>query len=638
MAKKDTSIKNKKEIFCWAMYDWANSAFATTVLAFVFAMYYSKDVALGKKGFLWHGLKLNGASLWAYIVGVSLFLVAVCSPILGAFVDFMGVKKKFLFAFCYIGAAATCLMFFVKGGREGQPGNWILGGILFIIANFAFAGGNVFYNAFLPDIATKENMGKVSGIGWAVGYIGGPALLILNLAMIRKPKLFGFPDTETGIRFSILTAGIWWAIFAIPIFIWVKERAKPKPLPKGKGYIGYTFFRIGHTFKKIANYKMLLFFLLAFLFYNDAIQTVINQATNFGINEIKLKIDWIIICGIIIQFVAIFGALGFGFLEPKLGTKRTIIIALIIWLMIIGYAYFIPASYKIVTINARQGSILTLSDAKLVSNQIPNPFFAVERIRELKEEKKETVIENLLPLKRLEFLNIRCMKPFGKAENEITADFYVKKFPEEKERLIKQYYKSANFDNVRKKIKYEDFKKNFEGAEKFKHIPLTEREKKYYYHCDIENYYVPGIDYQVDMEKNTLTIISKKMADTDVSITFVPCFIKFIIFDLSSAAFNFLILSIAVGFVMGGSQASSRSMLAQFTPKENAAEFFGFFATMGKFASIFGPIIFGFVNQITGSLRIGILALGSFIIVGMILLGILVDEEKGKEQSKIAIE
>ncbi len=190
----------KREIFGWAMYDFANSAFATTILAVIFNQYFASIVAGGERGVLIFGFRLHGASFFTFTLSLSMAISALLSPFLGAVADFSLLKKRFLMVFCYLGILFTGLLYFVHAGDYWQ------GAIFFILANIGFAGGNVYYNAFLPEISTERNIGRISGLGWGLGYIGGGTLLALNLIMLKYPSLVGFPE---GFLQSITVFSLW---------------------------------------------------------------------------------------------------------------------------------------------------------------------------------------------------------------------------------------------------------------------------------------------------------------------------------------------------------------------------------------------------------------------------------------------
>ena len=428
----------KREIFGWVMYDFANSAFATTILAVIFNQYFATVVAGGEKGVDLLGFRLHGASFFTFSLSLSMALSAVLSPFLGAVADSSGMKKRFLMIFCYTAVLFTGLLSFVHAG------DYWMGAALFIIANIGFAGGNVFYNAFLPEISTRENIGRVSGMGWAWGYIGGGALLALNLVMLQYPEAIGFPAGTFTVQDCFLSVALWWLIFSAPTFVFVKERGKgTDPSRRLSFRAGYR--RLKHTFRQIRTFRELTTFLVAFLIYNDGIETVIVMASIFGAEVLGMQTQELILFFLMIQGIAFLGSLVFGWLADAIGNKRTILITLGVWSLIVIWAF------------------------------------------------------------------------------------------------------------------------------------------------------------QLGLFWNRKT--------------------------------EFWVLGVLVALVLGGSQAASRSLQGLFTPEANSAEFFGFFAVSGKFASVFGPLIYGILVAVTGNVQSGILSVLIFFLAGMAILWT-IDEKKGMEEKQ----
>ena len=428
----------KREIFGWAMYDFANSAFATTILAVIFNQYFATVVAGGGRGVALFGFRLHGASFFTFSVALSMAISAMLAPFLGAVADASGSKKRFLMVFCYTAILFTGLLYFVHAG------NYWRGAIFFIIANIGFAGGNVYYNAFLPEISNDENIGRISGFGWALGYIGGGILLGINLIMLKYPEWAGFPTGYFTAQDCFFSVAIWWFVFSLPTFLLLRERAQKSSSEEGYFKEGYR--RLMRTFGRIKTFRELTKFLIAFLIYNDGIETVIVMASIFGAEVLGMETGEIILFFLMIQGIAFVGSLIFGFLADVIGNKKAVMISLTIWSLIVIWAFQLGIIWD----------------------------------------------------------------------------------------------------------------------------PKTE----------------------------------------------------------------YWILGVLAGMVMGGSQAASRSLQGIFTPDANSAEFYGFFAVSGKFASVFGPLIYGILIAITGSVRSGILSVLLFFIVGMAILWT-VNEEKGiRERQK----
>jgi len=320
------------------MYDWANSAFATVILSAVLPVYF---VALvpdegAKISVLGFNHTFRATALWGYAVSCSMLMVAITSPYLGSIADRLHMHRRFLFAYCLIGSLATSLLFFAT------PGKYLLASMLFIFANIGFAGGNVFYNAFLPKLAANHELDRLSSRGFAYGYLGGGLALLLVFAMIQGYSLLGFADKGAASRAGFLLTGIWWLIFAVPTYRYVRIPASPiMPDSLHKGIRGY--FRI---FAEIKKYPALLLFLLAFLFYNDGIQTIIVVAAIFAREELGLSQGTILSCFLMIQFVAMPGTLLFGRLAEVSGAKRSLYLALTLFILVTIYAYFMNKAWE----------------------------------------------------------------------------------------------------------------------------------------------------------------------------------------------------------------------------------------------------------------------------------------------------
>ena len=335
-----TSDKNNpRELFGWKMYDWANSAFYTTVVGALFSPYLTRlaQTAVGENGVVLN-LGPFGAvtakSLPTLCVSISVGTQVFLLPILGALGDYSDLKKRLMAFFCYIAVAANCLMFFVKGDL------YLLGGILFIIANVCFGASIVFYNAFLPEIATEDQTDKVSSRGFAYGYLGGAILLVLNLLLVMRAEELGM-STGLAVRLSLLSAGVWWGGFALITFALLKSRPKKTSLPPGKGYISAGFSELIATFKELRRLPLTARYLLGYLIYNDGIQTVIFASSAFLEQELFPQGNPVFLLEIflMVQFVAVAGALLFERLAYLIKTKNAIIVSLIIWSGIVIYAY-----------------------------------------------------------------------------------------------------------------------------------------------------------------------------------------------------------------------------------------------------------------------------------------------------------
>ncbi len=368
----------KRAIIGWCMYDWANSAFATTILAAILPVYFVSLVPEEGIVVQWDSLnfRTTASALWAYGISFSLFLTAVTAPILGALADFAGLKKRFLFGFTYTGATLTSLLYFVQDGDY-----WLCLG-LFMAANIGFAGSMTFYNAFLPEVAHEEKMDWVSGKGYAFGYIGGGLLLALHVLMITYHEGFGIPDRSLSIRISLASVGIWWGLFAIPLFLWVPEVRQLRNKSVHFSYFTYGFSRLFNTLRSFRQYQDLLWFLAAFLVNNDGIQTVIAMAAIFGKTALGLDTGTLIGTLLITQIVALPGALVFAKLAEHIQSKGAIIIALLLWIGIVTYAYFLKSALEFWILGGLVGLVLGGSQAisrslygQLIPRARPAEFF-----------------------------------------------------------------------------------------------------------------------------------------------------------------------------------------------------------------------------------------------------------------------
>jgi MFS transporter, UMF1 family len=418
--------KDKKTQLSWALYDFGNSAFATTMLAAVLPIFYSSVASKGIESSL-------ATSYWGYANSIAVLIVAIMAPILGAISDFSAAKKKFLRFFAFMGMIASILLAFTG------EGDYLFVAILFIIGSIGFSGGNIFYDAFLPEVAEDEDMDRVSSKGFALGYVGGGILLLINVIMILKYEWFGLSDVVMAMKVSFAMVGVWWFIFSIPLLKHIHDEKK-NPVKRDKSYISIGFSRVSSTFKEITQFKHLLIFLFAFWLYNDGISTIIRMATIYG-KEIGIGENDLIIALLITQFVGIPCTFFFGWLAGKIKPKKALMITLFVYLGIVILGYFM------------------------------------------------------------------------------------------------------------------------------------------------------------------------------------------------NSALHFYLLATCVGLVQGGAQALSRSIFGRMVPENKKGEFYGFYGISSKFSAVFGPFVFGFVGQITGNNRFGILSLILFFIIGIIILSF-VNVEKGAEAAK----
>jgi UMF1 family MFS transporter len=332
---QENFMNNRRELFGWYIYDWANSAFYTTVVTVFLGPYLTEitKAAADAEGYVYPlGIKVLAGSFFPYVVSLSVLCQMIFLPVLGAISDYSNMKKQLMGFFAFAGSFATMGMYFLEGDR------YILGGVLFLVANFSIGASIVFYNAFLPEIAPRERRDAVSSIGFAWGYLGGGLLLAANLFLFANASSYGL-TTGQAVRISLLSSGIWWAIFTLVPMALLKRRQAMKSLPKGESYLTAGFKQLKHTIKGLPRYPQTMLFLLAYLLYNDGIQTIIALASQFGKEELNLEISTLTQVVLLVQFVAFFGAYIFNFVAKLVGTKRAIIISLIIWTATVVYAY-----------------------------------------------------------------------------------------------------------------------------------------------------------------------------------------------------------------------------------------------------------------------------------------------------------
>lgn len=311
-------MKLSKQIFGWMMYDFANSAFTTIIVTVVYSVYFINVVVGGDTGY--------GEMLWGRAIGISMTLVALTAPILGAVADFSRSKKKFLFINCYLTVIFTALLYFVGPGQISR------GMIFFIIANYGFNSANVFYDAFLPEITTPENIGKVSGFGWALGYLGGMLALVLSLILIQYDVRWVFPMIS-----------VHFFVFSLFTFFWLGEVRLPS---RRTNYIKVAYRRVHSSLKNMRSYPELLKFMFSYFIYNDGITTVIVFAAIYGITRFGMSTQDILIYFILAQVTSIIGSALFGWLTDKKGVKLSLSISLLIWIAVVIWAFFCRSAFE----------------------------------------------------------------------------------------------------------------------------------------------------------------------------------------------------------------------------------------------------------------------------------------------------
>ncbi len=352
---------HKRAIRAWTMYDWANSAFATTIMAAVLPVYFSDVAAANLPNHI-------ATAYWGYTTSIAALLAAIISPILGTLADFSAAKKKFLAIFMAIGVTGTALLYFV------QTGDWLLASIFFVIGNIGFAGSLVYYDALLPHVARPDEIDQVSSRGYAMGYIGGGLLLAINLVMIMfLPKSLGV-DTALMTRLSFVTVSIWWLIFSLPILLHVKEPPRKIEVTERDAHpLQATFKRLGKTFRDIRRYDQLFLMLITFWVYSNGIGTIITMATIYG-KELEFSNTTLIGTLLMVQFLAAPFAFLFGWLAKKIGTKRGIYLSLAIYSVIAVMGFFLYHEWQFWALGALVATVQGGSQAlsrSLIGRMMP---------------------------------------------------------------------------------------------------------------------------------------------------------------------------------------------------------------------------------------------------------------------------
>jgi UMF1 family MFS transporter len=361
----------RADLRAWAMYDWANSAFQTTIIAAVFPIYYQKVAAADLPEAL-------AMSRFAWATTLAILIVAIVAPILGAIADYTAIKKRLLGMFIGIGASATAAMFWI------QRGDWSFALVLFVIGNVGVAGSIVFYESLLPHLVGEDQLDRVSSAGYAIGYLGGGMLLAINLLMIQEPELFGIPDAGTGTRLALASVAVWWVVFSIPLFRRVPEPAVRRELDErsGAGALSGGVTRLMETFRELRRYRDAFVFLLAFLLYNDGIQTMIRMATIYG-TGIGLPERAMITALLLTQFIGVPCAFLFGMAASRTGARTGVFVGLGVYILITLLGYFMRTAahfYALaVLVGMVQGGTQALSRS-LFASMIPrhksSEFFA----------------------------------------------------------------------------------------------------------------------------------------------------------------------------------------------------------------------------------------------------------------------
>jgi UMF1 family MFS transporter len=361
---------NRPELRAWAMYDWANSAFWTTVIAVVFPQYFARvaaaDLPAGQ-----------ATSYFAWASALAVAVVAALGPVLGAIADYAALKKRMLAVFIGIGVASTAALWFV------DRGDWQWGLFLFVMGNIGAAGSITFSDSLLPHIAAPHEVDRVSSSAYAIGYLGGGLLLVVNTAWIAKPEWFGMPGGTFPARLSFVSVAVWWLAFSVPIFRRIAEPpARREAGEDGGSLLTAGFSRLGHTFRELRVYRQAFLLLVAFAIYNDGINTIIRMAGIYGA-EIGLREDAILASFIMVQVVGVPCSFLFGWIAGRVGAKRSVLGTLAVYAGISVFGYYLSTGWQFFLLAFMVGTVQGGSQAlsrSLFASMIPrhksSEFFA----------------------------------------------------------------------------------------------------------------------------------------------------------------------------------------------------------------------------------------------------------------------
>ena len=316
--------KYKKDAISWALYDWANSAFATTVMAGFFPIFYKSYWASDLSN-------LESTAMVGYANSLSGLIVVLLAPILGAYADIGTKRKKLLLLFASLGILCTASFYFIPQGE------WMLAALLYAIAAVGFSGGNVFYDSLIVSVSDNENRNRVSALGYSLGYLGGGLLFLINVIMFLNPQLFGIESQSNAVLLSFFMVAVWWAFFSVPLLRNVKEQDSERENPRFFHALKQSFNEVYQTLSEVRKYKNVAIFLLAYWFYMDGIDTIVRMATAYG-TDIGLEASSMITALILTQFVGFPSTLIFGYFADRLGFKKILTIGILIYILISIFA------------------------------------------------------------------------------------------------------------------------------------------------------------------------------------------------------------------------------------------------------------------------------------------------------------
>ncbi len=627
----------KRRIWAWTMYDWANSAFATTILAAVLPIYYSQVA----------GATLPSASVatayWSTGLSISLFIVAIISPLLGTISDVMRGKKRFLAIFFGMGTIATGLLVLVN------TGDWILASILFILGRIGFTAANVFYDALLPHVARPQDLDRVSSRGFAMGYLGGGLLLALNVVMIQL-----LPGTW-GPRLSFLSVAIWWAVFSIPIFLRVPEPpAATAKLAPGESVIAVSFRRLWDTLKDVRQYRELFKYLLAFLIYADGIGTIIGVAAIYGA-ELGFGSVELILALLLVQFVGIPYSLIFGRLPSPNQKHRPFYLAFIVFNMIalplvgISSSRLLPAQTTGVSPEAYTQTASAVGEGQYLATDEHINFEGLWSTVTIPADELGT--QNDALYQETQAPGAKYQLTFNGQQVSITfsngPDHGIWAVELDGQALIDEESNTpTTIDGYNSTIRYgvsETFKAQAPGEHTLSVINTGD------FNPDSTGTVMTFTEIEVlpPIRQSNLGLILGLILIVEVVGLLLSWLLGNLLFSGIAEKFdtkNSILLGLAiyaiiaiwgytldsviefwflawmVAVVQGGSQALSRSLFSSMSPAAKSGEFFGLFGIMEKFSAIVGPLVFAFAAASFGSSRPAVLSIIAFFILGGFLL------------------
>ena len=596
----------QRRIRAWTLYDWANSAFATTILAAVLPVYYSQVAGATLPS------EATATAYWSLGLSISLFITAILAPILGTISDVVRGKKRFLAVFTGVGILATGLLVLV------DRGDWLLASIVFVFGRIGFNAAYTFYDSLLPHVAKPEDQDSVSTRGYAMGYLGGGLLLAINAVMI-----FLLPGTW-GPRLSFLSVAIWWAVFSIPLFTQIPEPpAATEKLKPGETVIGVSFSRLWQTVKDIRHYRELFKYLISFLIYNDAIGTIIGVAVIYGA-ELGFGSIELILALLLVQFVGIPFSLIFGRLPSQQEQRRPLFLAFIVFNVI---------ALPLIGILATNTLPLSLSGAQ------PEPYATLENGFVMGQGEYPALLNGATIALDFNGQSVEVFYPTGPnlgiwsvmLDGEWLLDdegqqLFVNPFSE--------FGRSGNVLTIEAETRgvhhlvivptgTSDSRNSSSVVqlEKFVVLPPERQSSLPLIVGMILGIQILGALFALAVGRRWFSRIAATL-DTRRSIILSLVIYTVIAiwgyFVNSTVEFWFLAWMVAI--VQGGSQALSRSLYASMSPAAKSGEFFGLYGIMEKFSSILGPLLFAAAVAIFGSSRPAIVSLVLFFIVGGYLL------------------